>query len=199
MSGTGKIRLEPDTDEVSDSGYRSCFSYNDKQAVLDYYYVNLEDYGVKAGVTTGRRSGIFRFTYPRTDSVFVLIDPNRMLWQKYAWLNIRVEDDRTITGYKLTKGWRSEGHIYFRAELSYPFRRFMVCRDKKPVIYNTSCFRSNHEVWGPNILFTAIHSTQGDTVVTVKASTSSTSTNGAKLNMQELRGHTSGNLKQLAE
>lgn len=199
MPGTGKIRLDPGTDEAPDSGYRSRFSHVDEQATPGYYYVNLKDYGVRAEMTAGERSGIFRFTYPKTDSAFVLIDLNHTLWQKCVWSNIRVEDDHTITGYKLVKGWGPERHIYFRAEFSHPFRHFMIYQDKKPVIYNTSRFRSNREAWGPNILFTATFNTQDDAVVTVKTSISSTSTDGAKLNMQELQGHTFDTLKQLAE
>lgn len=199
MPGTGKIRLDPGTDEAPDSGYRSRFSHDDEQATPGYYYVNLKDYSVRAEMTAGERSGIFRFTYPKTDSAFVLIDLNHTLWQKCVWSNIRVEDDHTITGYKLVKGWGPERHIYFRAEFSHPFRHFMIYQDKKPVVYNTSRFRSNREAWGPNILFTATFNTQEDAVVTVKTSISSTSTDGAKLNMQELQGHTFNSLKQLAE
>ena len=199
MPGTGKILLDPGTDEAPDSGYRSRFSHNDEQATPGYYYVNLKDYGVRAEMTAGERSGIFRFTYPKTDSAFVLIDLNHTLWQKCVWSNIRIEDDHTITGYKLVKGWGPERHIYFRAEFSHPFRHFMIYQDKKPVIYNTSRFRSNREAWGPNILFTATFNTQDAAVVTVKTSISFTSTDVAKLNMQELQGHTFDSLKQLAE
>ena len=75
----------------------------------------------------------------------------------------------------------------------------MIYQDQKPVIYNTSRFRSNREAWGPNILFTASFATRKNEAVTVKTSISAISTDGAVLNMQELDGMTFDEVKALAE
>lgn len=47
-----------------------------------------------------------------------MIDMNHTLWQSCEWANLRMENDSTITGYKLVKGWGSERHVYLR--LSFP-------------------------------------------------------------------------------
>ena len=199
MPGTGEIKLAPGTDENPDEGYRSRFSHDEEVATPGYYGVTLKDYGVKAEMTSATRSGIFRFTYPESDSSFILIDLNHTLWQQCVWSNIRVENDTVVTGYKLVKGWGPERHIYFRAVFSKPLKDFMIYQDQKPVIYNTSRFRSNREAWGPNILFTASFATRKDEVVTVKTSISATGTDGAALNMRELDGMTFDSVKALAE
>lgn len=147
MPGTGDIKLDPGTDEKPDEGYRSRFSHDEEKATPGYYGVMLKDYGVKAEMTSAVRSGIFRFTYPKSDKSFILIDLNHTLWQKCVWSNIRVENDSVVTGYKLVKGWGPERHIYFRAVFSKPLKNFMIYQDQKPVIYNTSRFRSNREAW----------------------------------------------------
>lgn len=199
MPGTGEIKLNPGTDENPDEGYRSRFSHEEEKATPGYYGVMLKDYGVKAEMTSAVRSGMFRFTYPKSDKSFILIDLNHTLWQKCVWSNIRVENDSVVTGYKLVKGWGPERHIYFRAVFSKPLKNFMIYQDQKPVIYNTSRFRSNREAWGPNIMFTATFSTDADEVVTVKTSISAISTDGAALNMRELDGMTFDSVKALAE
>ena len=199
MPGTGEIKLAPGTDENPDEGYRSRFSHEEEIATPGYYGVMLKDYDVKAEMTSAVRSGIFRFTYPESDSSFILIDLNHTLWQKCVWSNIRVENDTVVTGYKLVKGWGPERHIYFRAVFSKPLKNFMIYQDQKPVIYNTSRFRSNREAWGPNILFTASFATRKNEAVTVKTSISAISTDGAVLNMQELDGMTFDEVKALAE
>ena len=56
---------------------------------------------MKAEMTSAVRSGMFRFTYPKSDKSFILIDLNHTLWQKCVWSNIRVENDSVVTGYKL--------------------------------------------------------------------------------------------------
>ena len=190
MPGTGTAKLSPGTDEAPDSGYRSRFSHNDETAQPGYYAVHLTDYGVKAEMTAGMRSGMLRFTYPKSDSAFVLIDMNHTLWQKCAWANLRVENDSTITGYKLVKGWGPERHIYFRAVFSKPFTDFMIYQNQKPVVYNTSRFRSNREAWGEGLMFTARFGTDDGEQITVRTAISATGTDGAAVNMQELEGKT---------
>ena len=188
MPGVGEPMLEPGADDKPDTGYRSRFSHDEETAVPGYYSVQLKDYGVKAEMTAAMRSGMFRFTYPKSDKAFVLIDMNHTLWQKCVWSNLRVENDSTITGYKLVKGWGPERHIYFRAVFSKPFADFMIYQDKKPVIYNTSRFRSNREAWGPNLLFTANFKTSEGEQVTVRTAISATGTDGAAVNIKELAG-----------
>ena len=188
MPGVGEPQLDPGTDDKPDTGYRSRFSHDDEKAVPGYYAVQLSDYGVRAEMTSAMRSGMLRFTYPKSDKSFVLIDMNHTLWQKCVWSNLRVENDSTITGYKLVKGWGPERHIYFRAVFSKPFADFMIYQDKKPVIYNTSRFRSNREAWGPNLMFTARFSTVEGEQVTVRTAISATGADGAAVNMRELAG-----------
>ena len=47
-----------------------------------------------------------------------MIDMNHTLWQSCEWANLRMENDSTITGYKLVKGWGPERHVYFAAVFS---------------------------------------------------------------------------------
>lgn len=120
--------------------------------VPNYYAVELADYGVKAEMTSGVRSGMFRFTYPESDNAFIMIDMNHTLWQSCEWSNLRMINDSTITGYKLVKGWGPERHVYFTATFSKKLTGLRFVQDKKPVIYNTSRFRSSYEAWGKNLM-----------------------------------------------
>ena len=198
MPGVGEPILDPGTDDNPDSGYRSRFSHDKETAAQGYYAVWLSDYGVNAEMTAAKRSGMFRFTYPKTDQAFVLLDLNHTLWFKCAWSNIRIENDSTITAYKLVKGWGPERHIYMRAVFSKSFKNFMIFQDKKPVVYNTSRFRSNREAWGEKLLFTAEFDTRDGEEIIVKTAVSATSTAGAQLNMEEIDGMTFDQVREKA-
>lgn len=198
MPGVGEPILDPGTDDNPDSGYRSRFSHDKETAAPGYYAVWLSDYGVNAEMTAAKRSGMFRFTYPKTEKAFVLLDLNHTLWFKCAWSNIRIENDSTITAYKLVKGWGPERHIYMRAVFSKPFKNFMIFQDKKPVVYNTSRFRSNREAWGEKLLFTAEFDTRDGEEIIVKTAVSATSTAGAELNMEEIDGMTFDQVREKA-
>lgn len=142
------MKLEPGSRENPDEGYRSRYTHDEEQATPNYYAVRLQDYGVKAEMTAGVRSGMFRFTYPESEKSFIMIDMNHTLWQSCEWANLRMENDSTITGYKLVKGWGPERHVYFAAVFSRKLTGLRFMQDKKPVIYNTSRFRSDREAWG---------------------------------------------------
>lgn len=188
IPGTGKMHLQPGTHEDHKDGYRSAYSHDRETASVNYYSVDLLDYGVKAEMTSGLRSGMFRFTYPESDESFIMIDMNHTLWQSCPWSNLRMVNDSTITGYKLVKGWGPERHVYFVAEFSRKLDSFRIMQDGKPVIYNTSRFRSSREAWGKNLMACISFATQKDEEVTVKVAISSVSTDGARLNLKELDG-----------
>jgi predicted alpha-1,2-mannosidase len=199
MPGTGDAKLEPGTDDAPDTGYRSRFSHKQEIASPNYYSVDLTDYHVKAEMTSGIRSGMFRFTYPKADKSYILVDLNHTLWQSCEWANVRQENDSTITGYKLVKGWGPERHIYFCAVFSKKLTNFTIYQDKKPVIYNTKRFRSSKEAWGKNLMVCLTFDTQEGEAVTVKTAISAVSTDGALLNLKELDGQSFDSLKQLGE
>lgn len=199
MPGTGKIRLTPGTHTDPDSGYRSRYSHEQEWASPNYYGVKLLDYNVKAEMTSGIRSGMFRFTYPESDSSFIILDLKHTLWQKCKWANIRMVNDSTLTGYKLVKGWGPERHIYFTAVFSKPLTDFGFVQDSIPVLYNTSRFRSTMEAWGEDIKCWIRFKTNENEQVYVKTAISGVSTDGARLNLQELDGLTFDRLKALGE
>ena len=195
MPGTGTVHLNPGTHENPDNGYRSRYSHEQEWAEPNYYAVNLLDYGVKAEMTSGVRSGMLRFTYPASEDAFILLDLKHTLWQKCKWANIRLENDSTLTGYKLVKGWGPERHIYFTAVFSKPIKDFCFYQDSVPVKYNTSRFRSTMETWGEDIKCCIRFATKANEQITVKTAISGVSTNGAKLNLKELDGKSFDQLK----
>lgn len=188
IPGTGKMHLQPGTHDDHEEGYRSAYSHDRETASVNYYSVDLLDYGVKAEMTSGLRSGMFRFTYPESDESFIMIDMNHTLWQSCPWSDLRMVNDSTITGYKLVKGWGPERHVYFVAEFSRKLDSFRIMQDGKPVIYNTSRFRSSKEAWGKNLMACISFATHKDEEVTVKVAVSAVSTDGARLNLKELDG-----------
>ena len=199
IPGTGKIHFTPGTHENPDDGYRSRYSHEREWASPNYYAVDLLDYDVKAEMTSGVRSGMLRFTYPESDSAFIFLDLNHTLYQQCPWSNIRIENDSTLTAYKLVQGWGPERHVYLTAVFSRPFEDFGIMQDTVPVIYNTKRFRSHLEAWGKNLCFWMSFSTLQDEQITVKVAISAVSTDGAKLNMQELAGKTFETLKTEGE
>lgn len=77
-----------------------------------YYKVYLDDYQTLAEMTATTWTGIFRFTFPRTEKAHVLMDLGR------DGGDIEIVDDHTV------RGKSRDGRTYFVAEFSHSFASF---------------------------------------------------------------------------
>ncbi len=195
IPGTGTKKFIPGTHENPDEGYRSRYSHDREWASPNYYGVDLLDYNVKAEMTSALHSGVFRFTFPKTDSAFVMIDLDHVLQFKTAWSQLRIENDSTISGFKLVNGWGPERYVYFVARFSKPFIRSGIMQDGKPVIYDTRRFRSDRVAYGQKIIGWLDFDATNGSEIEVKVAISSTGTKGAFLNLTELDGKNFNSVK----
>ena len=144
IPGTGKMHLQPGTHEDHKDGYRSAYSHDRETASVNYYSVDLLDYGVKAEMTSGLRSGMFRFTYPESDESFIMIDMNHTLWQSCPWSNLRMVNDSTITGYKLVKGWRGMCISWLNSRVSWIRSESCRMESRSYIIRHVSAAAKRH-------------------------------------------------------
>ena len=166
----------------------SRFSHDAESASPGYYSVELPDHGVRAEMTAAARSGILRFTYPARDSSVVTIDLGHTLRWKCIWSSVRVVDEHTIVGSKLVNGWNPNRYVYFAARFEEPLKDLLIYKDGKPVIYNTSRFRSSLEAWGTGLKVRIKFPTTEGQQVCIKVAVSATGTDGALRNLAELDG-----------
>lgn len=197
--GVGKIKFNPGTHDKYKESYRFRYSHDREWASPNYYAVDIIDENVKAEMTSGVRSGIFRFTYPKSDSAYVLIDMNHTLLHSCEWSNVRFENDSTITGYKLVKGWGPERHVYFTAVFSKKFADVGIMQGETPVVYNTKRFRSHKEAWGKNLRIWFRFKSSSNEQVIIKTSISAVSTQGATLNIKEISNENFESLRAKGE
>ena len=87
MPITGRIR-------IGENERASWFSHKAEVAKPYYYSVYLADYDVTAEVTPTERAAIFRFTFPESDSSYILIDA----FNKGSMVKI-IPSERKVIGY----------------------------------------------------------------------------------------------------
>jgi predicted alpha-1,2-mannosidase len=111
MAITGKIR-------TGENERASWFSHKAEVAKPYYYSVYLADYDVTAEVAPTERSAIFRFTFPESDSSFILIDG----FNKGSMVKI-IPAERKVIGYCRNNhgGVPSNFHNYFVAVFDRDF------------------------------------------------------------------------------
>jgi len=134
MPVTGELKILPGTKDDPDSGYRSRINHNNEKASPGYYSVLLDDYGIKAELTTTTRCGFQRYTFPKTESGRILFDlqvpeeeePN------IVEASIKKVSDTEIEGYiKREAGEWNEYTIHFVAVFNHPFSTMGGWKDSK--------------------------------------------------------------------
>ena len=137
MPTTGALQLDKGTAEHPETGYRSRFSHKREVASPGYYSAYLDDYGIKAEMTATERTGVHRYTFPKGEA-HVIVDLTYGIYNydgKVLWANLRVENDSTLTGYRITRGWARTNYTYFAITFSKPFKNYGH-RNAEKVVYN---------------------------------------------------------------
>lgn len=134
MPTTGKLKLNPGTQDKPESGFRSRFSHDRETAEPGYYSVQLDDYDIKAELTASLRTGFHRYTFPKEEDAHVILDLMAGIYNyddKNVWTFVRVENDTLVTGYRQTQGWARTRTVYFAMAFSKPIQEY-GCKDFAP-------------------------------------------------------------------
>lgn len=112
----------------------SVYSKEKEKASAGYYTVYLDDFQVKVEMTVTEDTGIYRFTFPKSDGSRVLMDMGR------GGGNLEIVGDRIVHGYaeRGMRGaisgtsMRGTARTYFVAEFSKPFTSFGTFHQNPP-------------------------------------------------------------------
>lgn len=166
MPVTGEVTYARGTIEEPESGLWSMADRTQEIAEVGYYAVPLTRYGIKAEMTATARVGMHRYTFPKADDAAIIIDlQNGGCWDRATETFMQAEGDSRIVGYRRSRGWAADQHVYFVAELSKPFSSFTL--------------------HGPNQMYgrASFSTTEGEELL-MKVAISPVSMDGARLAMQ---------------
>ncbi|WP_414538845.1 GH92 family glycosyl hydrolase [Stenotrophomonas forensis] len=138
MPFTGTPGLERGDPEKPRSGYASRFRHNDEKAEPGYYAVTLDDYKVRAELTTTARVGVHRYAFPRGTDAKVLLDMRTSMYDypgKVLWSRVRVRADGTVTGFRETRGWAPGRQLYFAMRFSRPLAGHELHNTEQDIVY----------------------------------------------------------------
>lgn len=154
----------------------SWFSHKAETACPNYYSVYLADYDVKTEITPTERAACFRFTFPQTDSAYVLVDA----FDKGSMVKI-LPNERKIIGYST----RNSGGVpenfrnYFVVVFDHDSEQAKVWENFQ-ILDNKTDFTGNH-------VGAALHfkTKRGEQVI-AKVASSFISFEQAEINLKEI-------------
>ncbi|MBW7989729.1 MAG: glycoside hydrolase family 92 protein [Planctomycetes bacterium] len=185
MPTVGELKTIPGTEENPDEGYRSRFRHETEVASPGYYAVTLDDYDIRAELTSTTRSGFMRYTFPKSEQARILFDLKFPAEFEYdvQWAYIRKVSDSRIEGFskQCTKdgfcSLQNEYVVHFVIQFSKPFKSFSTWN-------NGDIQHDTYEVHGLNDIgcFVEYDTNAGD-VIKVKTGISLVSIDQALLNL----------------
>ncbi len=98
-----------------------------------YYSVLLDKYDIKAELTSTERVGYHRYLYPKDKVASIIVDMHegaKSLNREgtlEAWL--RIVNDTTIEGYRISNEWASDHRVYFTTRFSSPITSYKIQLD----------------------------------------------------------------------
>ena len=180
MPTAGDVYLNALGGTQSKNGYASRFEHRNETAEPGYYSVRLDDENILVELTTTKRAGLHRYTYPATDAANVILDLAHR--DKVIDSGLRITGARSLVGWRRSDAWAKDQLVYFAAEFSQPFTSFGIAIDDKerPGL---------REVSGKTIKAFFRFDTRAGAPVLLKVGISATSIEGALRNLTaEIKG-----------
>jgi len=176
MPTIGK-QIRPGDESSPMNGYRSSFKKESEMAKPGYYAVTLDDHGIKVELTATTRTGIQRYTFPESDIAYVILDLNHGIEDKAAETFIRIVGNKTVQGYRRSKGWAKDQIVFFHSEFSVPFIENEMFDSK-----TLSAIADNRAIQGGSVAAFRFKTKKGQQI-TLKTGVSTVSAENAKLNL----------------
>ena len=188
LSGTGApclgdVLLMPTAGDVNlragspGDGYASKFSHAQEVATPGYYRVFLETPAVTAELTASARCGFHRYTFPASDQSHIILDLTHGIGNQAVEAALHIEDDHTLSGYRISDGWGGRRAVYFVIQFSRPFDSSGIEQDGQRLPPEA------HDAQGQHVkAFFNYKTTAGESVL-VKVGISGTGIEGARKNL----------------
>lgn len=141
LSGTGigdlgDISFMPTTKQI-DNGFfnaedrftqnlKSYFSHDDESAEVGYYQVRLLDDDINVELTATKRVGFQRYTYPSGADNKLVVELGSGINDRAYETYIERVSETEIVGYRFSKGWAKDQHVYFVTRFSEPIESIHI-------------------------------------------------------------------------
>lgn len=165
-------------DEIINHKFQSKYDHKNESASPGYYNVILKDYNIRTELTAALRSGFQKHIFNRDGNEYIQLDLGYSKnWDTTVETYIKIIDEHTVCGYRLSKGWATDQRVYFYTKFSQPIKKSFLILDST-YHYNSS------EVKGRTSRAIFNFDVEINASLLIKTGISSVSIDNAKLNLE---------------
>lgn len=165
---------DPTPEKEGENGFNSHFSHDNEIAKPGYYKVHLDDIDVDVELTATERTGIHKYSYPANSEAGIIIDLDHR--DKVIEAFMEKSGENEISGYRLSRAWAFEQHIYFVMQFSEPIEKTGIWSDNIAIESFTAT--------GENIKGYVQFASPENNEIIVKVGVSAVSIEGARKNLE---------------
>jgi len=173
MPTIGEILFD-NGDQNPDEGYASRFSHEKETATTGFYQTHLNDYNINVELTTTKRVGFHKYTFPKSEEANIIID--LLHRDKVIEAGITKVSDTEIEGFRRSTAWANDQVIYFVAEFSKPFQEIQIQKDGSN--------KTEEQAEGKSIKAALRFQTKENEQIFVKVGISAVDIDGARKNLK---------------
>jgi predicted alpha-1,2-mannosidase len=182
LSGTGcsdygDILMVPTVGKVqfNNKKYSSTFKKENEKASAGYYAVFLDKPKVKVELTATTRTGLHKYTFPKSSSANVILDLTHRDRVKQGEINISGTNE--ISGIRVSNAWADNQILYFVIQFSKSFKKSGIA---KADVANES---SKHDTGSLLKAFVSFETEEGE-IIYARVGISAVSIEGARKNLE---------------
>lgn len=140
LSGTGiadlgDVLVLPFTGKIKNFKPVGILKHEKEIAKVGYYSVEVEPWNILAELTSSKRTGVHRYTYPKNINAKIMVDLAHILqpdWgHQLVEASIEYIDSFTIKGFRKTTGWAINDPIWFSMKFDKPILEKKLIVDSK--------------------------------------------------------------------
>ena len=178
VSDFGDIMLMPTMGETSldNKDYSSKFSHNNEKASAGFYSVKLDKHNIDVRLTTSTRVGFHEYTFNKAGQANIILDLNHR--DKLLEGEVRIIDNKTIEILRRSEAWATNQSVYARLEFNVPMKINLAKANES---------QSEKLYRGTELALSFSTQVKKGETIKIKVALSPTSTEGAKLNMSEIK------------
>jgi predicted alpha-1,2-mannosidase len=126
MPANGELKINAGTQNNHMKGYSSLYSKHKEKVSPGFYSVFLDRYGITVDLTATERSGLHKYSFPKSERSRVIIDLGEGSADRPTETYLRKVNDTLFEGYRFSKGWASDQREFFSLIISKPVKEFIL-------------------------------------------------------------------------
>lgn len=127
MPTVGEVMLDNGSKTNAAEGYASPFEKSSEKARPGYYGVRLSEGPIDVELTATVRSGFHKYVFGGSDQPNIILDLTHR--DDVIASSIEIISEKEVAGYRRSRAWAADQHVYFVARFSQPITDFGISSD----------------------------------------------------------------------